>query len=210
MLVKGQPLFYKLAIDGWFERQAEVFAAILYYHQKSIKAGNADKNTTHAVMNFYDASVKTEFMEELIVLGSMPPTVQRLKGFVNALPTDKRRSIDTGAEEDTELTPPEEQQKMRRRWITFRRDVLKNINTSNQCHSVDSIGVAKDTVLVQVDEHKVTVADYMAIFAKPRNDNQWNASKNANCSRLVLVYAMAALADELDVIPERVRRKMAV
>jgi hypothetical protein len=168
----------------------------------------ANSNDIKAVMDFYAASAKTEFIEELIVLGSMPPTLQGLNDFFSKLSIEQRRRLATGAANDTRLTPPDEQQKMRQRWISFRRDVLNNTKQTRHCDTVQSMSAPQDTVLVSLNQHQVSMANFFAIFGKPKDDKQWNATKRVNCSRLVLFYAMADLADKFHVVPERVRKKI--
>jgi hypothetical protein len=209
-LVKQQPPFYKLAVNSWFEKQAEMFTRILYYKRRASETKLINSNDIKAVMDFYAASAKTAFIEELIVLGSMPPTLQGLADFSSKLSSEQRRKLATGAANDTELTPPDEQQKMRQRWITFRRDVLSHTTQTSHCDTFQSLSVPQDTVLISVNQHKVSLGDFFAIFGKPQNDKQWNAVKRVNCSRLALFYAMGDLAEKLNIVPERVREKIQI
>lgn len=206
-LVKEQPSFYKLAVNSWFEKQAEMFTRILYYQRRAAETQLINNNDIKAVTDFYAASAKTAFIEELIVLGSMPPTLQGLNDFVRKLSPERRSKLETGAANDTELTPPDEQQKMRQRWIRFRRDVLNNTKQTRHCDTVQSLSTPQDAVLVSINQHKISMADFFAIFGKPQDDKQWNAVKRVNCSRLILFYAMGDLAEELNIVPEGVRKK---
>jgi hypothetical protein len=207
-LVKEQPPFYKLAVNSWFEKQAEMFTRILYYKRRAAETKLINSNDIKAVTDFYAASAKTAFIEELIVLGSMSPTLQGLKDFVSKLSPEQRSKLETGAANDTELTPSDEQQKMRQRWIRFRRDVLNNTKQTRHCNTVQSLSTPQDTVLIAVNLHKISMGDFFAIFGKPQNDKQWNGVKRVNCSRLALFYAMGDLAEKLNIVPERVRRKI--
>lgn len=207
-LIKQQPPIYKLAINSWFEKQAEIFTRILFYKKRALKTKLTNRDDVKAVTEFYAASAKTEFIEELIVLGSMPPTLQGLNDFVGKLSVEKRRQLATGAANDTELTPLDEQQKMRQRWIKFRRDVLSNTTQTSHCDTIQSLSVPQDTVLMAINQHKISMADFFAIFGKPQDDRQWNAVKRVNCSRLTLFYAMGDLAEKLNIVPERIRKKI--
>lgn len=207
-LVKEQPPFYKLAVTSWFEKQAEMFTRILYYKRRAAETKLINSDAIKAVTEFYAASAKTAFIEELVVLGSMPPTLQGLNNFISKLSPEQRRKLETGVANDTELTPPDEQQKMRQRWITFRRDVLRNTTQRSHCDTIQSLSTPQDTVLVSINQHKISMGDFFAIFGKPQNDKQWNAVKRVNCSRLALFYAMGDLAEKLTIVPERVRKKI--
>lgn len=202
-LVKNRPDFHQYAVAAWFLEQAEIFARILYYHERAMDAGMAQEPAVKAVLDFYDAGTQTAFLEQLVVLGPMPPTLKGMTDFVQKIPYADRDQIDTGAAADTELTPPSEQQRLKQRWSTFRRDVITHTPHRRRCQTIESLAVPEHTVLVEVGGRKITLADFKAIFGAPRDDDQWNALKTVNCGRLVLFYAMADLSEQLGIVQKR-------
>lgn len=197
------------SLTTWFTQQAEVFARIKYFSEKGKKT-QLENHDSQAVMNFYAAAAKTEFLEELVVLGSMTPNASGLKKYVASFPNNERSHIPTGIVNDTEITPLDEQKKMKKRWADFRHQILQDNLGKNYCKQVISSDSSKDAVFVKVNQHTVSLADYLAIFGTPRLERQWNAVTKMNCNRMVLFYAMADLADQLGIVPERVSTKIRV
>ena len=208
--VRGRPELFQLATTFWFEKQAEVFGGLLRFHAAAASRGLQRDPKVRKVLDLYVASLKVAFLEELIVLGEMPPSVAGLRTFVDGSPAERRHRIDTGAADDSELTPPEEQRRMKLRWIAFRRDVLAAAEPANRCAEVSSLDLPEETVLVEINQRRFSLADLHQIFGKPETDRRWNAVKRVNCCRLVLFYAMADLADSLGIQPEGLAAEAAV
>ena len=150
--VRGRPELVKLATAFWFEKQAEVFGGLLRVHAAAESRGRRQDPKVRAVLDLYTESLKVAFLEELIVLGEMAPSAAGLRSYVAGIPAERRRRIDTGAADDSELTPPEEQRRMKQRWVAFRRDVLAAAEQANRCHEVTSLDLPEETVLVEVNQ----------------------------------------------------------
>jgi hypothetical protein len=208
-LVADDAALHALAVRSWFRGQAEMFARLEYFHRRALENGLGEDPALRAVMDLYEAGSKTEFLEELLVLGSMPPSVSGLKDFVANLPPGERGQLSTGIENDTELTPQEEQAAMKRRWIDFRTDLIATTALESRCETVTSADTPGETLMLQVNERRITLADYLAVFGR-MGDRRFNATKRANCNRLALYYAAADLVDVLGIEPQRVRDKVRV
>jgi hypothetical protein len=205
--VKTNGPLFRLAVRTWFEGQAEMFARLEHFRRQALKAGLDREPRIRAVMELYTAAPKTEFLEELVVLGAWEPSVQGLRGVVETIPADARGEIATGIENDTELTPAAEQSRMERRWIEFRRDLLGQARIEGHC---DGVSTAADpgTVLLEVNGRQLTLADYLAVLGQAGEARSMTVKK-AHCRRLTLSYAAADLVDTLGIAPHRVAAKVA-
>lgn len=206
--LESQPQFYHVAVSAWFKKQADMFSRIRYYTDKAKRAGADREKEVRAVLDFYSAGAKTEFLEELIVLGSMAPSVAGLEEFLQNVAKEQRSRIDTGLVDDTEVTPFEEQERMKKRWLDFRHDVLKRAEAERQCANLPAADAPADTVIAKINQHELTLGDYLAVFDKPPLPRQWKAVAEVNCNRLVLFYAMADIVDRYDIHQERVKKKI--
>ncbi len=206
--VRERPDMYRFAVSQWIRGQLGVYARL---KQLGAEADSLrqDKDDSTAVIDFYAAGSKTALLEELIVAGDMPPSIEGLAKFVARDDDQSRYLIANGPPVDTVLTPPEEQRRLKDRWRAFRRDVLNKTPAVNRCDTVNSPSDPADTVVVEVAGKEITLADYLAIFGMPETQGQWASLKRANCSRLVLFYSMAEVAQEMKLEPARIKRDIA-
>ncbi|MGF1475313.1 MAG: hypothetical protein ACFB6S_07090 [Geminicoccaceae bacterium] len=188
----------KAFLVQWFGHQTEMFAGVLHF------GGLAEDGARGVVMDMYGAGAKTAFLEELIVLGAMEPSLTGLRAFTSPMSAEQRRTIETGASADSEVTPPEEQRRMRQRWSAFRRDVMANISVAPDCQVAVDLDAAADAVILGIGNRHITLGDLLTLFGRPTDDRQWRAVREVNCRRAALFFAMGDLADELGLVPARV------
>lgn len=208
--LKDDPNFYRFALNTWFDKQSEMFSRIRWFYQKALERPDSGNAEVEAVMDFYAAGVKTEFIEELVVLGAMEPTRKGLAEFVRGIPESERKHIDTGIANDTRATPIEEQQRMQKRWAEFRKSALDAQDQTNVCAEIGSPEASPDSRMVQVNRHRVRLKDYLVLFGKPRLAHQWPGMAKANCKRLVLFFTIADLCEDLGIVPARAEKKIEV
>lgn len=206
-LVKNNQPLARLAVRAWFEGQAEMFSRLEHYRRKAELAGVGEEAAFRAIMALYAAASKVEYLEELVVLGAMEPSVRGLKDFLATVQASDRNRIPTGIEEDAGLTPPEEQSRMKRRWIEFRRDLLRQARIEHPCADHTPASVDPESVLLKVNAHEITLADYLALFGRT-GDPRSNVVEKANCTRATLFYAAADFADREGIVPDRVFSKI--
>ncbi len=206
--LKQQPRFYQLAVTNWFKEQALMFARFNLFINQARQQKLEHQPEIKAVLNFYQAGAKTEFLEELIVLGKMPPSLEGLKQFVTTIPENNRHSIDTGIVDDQELTPVAEQERMKKRWLDFRQQILQQANVEQQCANIPASDADPQTVIITFQQHKISLQDYLAIFGKPPLASQWKPVSRVNCTRLGLFHAMADTVDQLGIVPDKVTQKI--
>ena len=207
---KNKSVIHQLEVTDWFKKQAEIFSRIFYYSNKAKESGQIKRPEVQAVLDFYAAGAKTEFLEELIVFGSMSPTLSALNSFVENIVDDKRNEIKTGIENDIEITPMDEQKLMKKRWADFRHQAMEKTNAKQQCDHIFSPDLPHDKAIIKVNDHSITLGAYLAIFGKPRLERQWNVVSKLNCNQLVLFYTMADLVDQLGIAPHHVNKKINV
>lgn len=192
-------------LNEWVIRQAEVYIGL----QLALAEASADKPLAPVVLDLYAAGVKTEFLEELVVLGTMEASLAGLEAFLAQIPADQRRSIETGTEQDTELTPEDEQARLRARWAAFRNDVVAAAGVEHRCGSIDSLEAPAGTVVIDGFGHQVTFGDVLTVFGRPLHDRQWIAIRQGHCARIVSLLATGAVVDRLDLSNDRIETKIA-
>lgn len=193
-------------LQRWFAAQAEMFAGIAQ------RAATTELDENEAfVMTLYAASAKAAFLEELVVLGAMTPSVAGLRDHVAALPEAERRRIDTGIDvAGDELTPPEEQAAQRARWQRFRRDVVAQAEIARRCGEIDDPAAAPATVALSVGGQAVSLGELFAVFGVPEDARRWQGVRTGHCARTATLLALGRLADDLGIVPERVTTDIAV
>lgn len=185
----------------WFGAQVEVFLGFRHLAW--------DDRADDVVMQMYGAGAKAEFLEELVVLGTMEPSVEGLETFVGSLPSAERRTITTGIEKASDqITPAEQQQAMRERWSRFRRDAVANADTERACGEIENPAAPPETFALRVGQHRLDLGDMHMLFGEPRTAKQWIAIRDLNCNRAAMLLALGDLAEVLGVVPERVERKI--
>lgn len=196
----------RFAVMSWFQLQAEMFARLLTLREAAERTKLADDPKIRPVLDLYAAGAKTALLEELIILGDMEPTVEGITRFVKDKPQGYRELLEKGVELDKEATPMEEQKRLKKRWSDFRRDVMSHTAQTRYDQDVISYDLPGDTPLAKVNEHKISLADYMAVYGKPSSDRLWRGINKAHVARLILFHAMADLTDRLEILPQRVER----
>ncbi|MEO1229694.1 MAG: hypothetical protein AAFZ18_12360 [Myxococcota bacterium] len=201
--IRGDEEIRGLALSTWFLRQAEMFGYIEAFAERARARGVQEEAATRAVIDLYTAGAKAEFLEELVVLGEMDPTVGGVRDFLTSLPSSVRADPPTRIEQDQSLSSPEEQRRMRSRWIAFRRDAIKTATISDNCGGdLDEVSM---TPLLQVNEHRMRADDYAAIFGA---GSHRRGPVKANCRRVALFWALADVSDALGIGPRRVQEKV--
>lgn len=201
--IQGDEEIRDLALRTWFLRQAEMFGYIEAFASRAQDQGVHEEAATRAVIDLYTAGAKAEFLEELIVLGSMDPTVEGLRDFLHRLSPAARADPPTRIEQDQALSSPGEQRRMRSRWITFRRDAIKTATISDNCGA--DLDAASTAPLLEINQHRMTHRDYSAIFG---SESRAAGAVKANCRRAALFWAVADIGDALGMDPPRVQEKV--
>lgn len=193
-------------LDEWVIRQAEVYIGL----QLALADAAADRPSAPVVLDLYAAGVKTEFLEELVVLGEMAPTLVGLEAFLAAIPDGRRRSIETGIERETELTPEDEQARLRARWTTFRNEVVAQAGVEHRCGTIDTLDAPADTVVIDGFGRRVTFGEVLAIYGRPLHDRQWIAVRQGHCARIVSLLATGSVVDRFGIGSDRMDEKIAM
>ncbi len=196
---------HRSLLNEWVVRQAEVYIGL----QLALAEAADTEPSAPVVLDLYAAGVKTEFLEELVVLGEMEPSVAGLEAFVAAIPADRRRHIDTGAELDTELTPEDEQARLRARWAAFRNDVVAAAGVEHSCGTIDSLDAPADSVVIDGFDRRITFGEVLTIFGRPLHDRQWIAQRQGHCARVISLLATGAVVDRLGIGNDRTDAKIA-
>lgn len=208
--LRNNPLAYQAAVQRWIRGQIDIYARLVELRQQAKRQGLEQSPDVAATLDFYAAGAKTALLEELIVAGDMEPSVAGMRAFVNGKEPTARRLIERGPESDTDLTPPDEQRRLKDRWRRFRQEVLQSGQATNRCDSVKSLSAPSKTLMVEIGTHRIDFEQYRAIFGVPADERFWGGQKRANCSRLILFYAMADLVDELGILPARLEKDIRV
>lgn len=208
--VRANPAMYQFAVKQWIKGQIGVYARLTELFQRA-KQGKLDRSPeVAATLEFYAAGAKTALLEELIVLGDMDPSVAGMRAFVGSKGPQALGLIDRGIEGDTELTPPEEQRRLKDRWRRFRHDLLQSTRPVNRCESVTTFSEPGESLMIELGRHRITFAQYRALFGLPASEKYWAGQKRGNCSRMILFYAMADFADELGILPARLQKDIRI
>lgn len=206
----GDPRMGDLLARQWIKGQLGLYRRLRGLLHRAREGGLERAPDVMATLAFYSAGVKTSLLEELIVLGDMEPSVQGLRSFVADPSRNAERLMARGIESDGELTPPEEQRRLRDRWRRFRQDLLQATPAVDRCDAIESPSASPETPLVELGQRRITLADYLAVFGAPRDARRWIGQRRGNCARLFLFYAMADLVDALDILPARLERDIRV
>lgn len=196
-------------MNDWVEKQAGMHARLLLYHKKALSAG-LDKNTnTRWVLDCFSQHIKADFIEEMVLLGSMPSSFQGVRDFVGSLKPAERKRIEKHYK-DPDNFGPVARKSLSKRWIHYRRNLIENTKNERLFEKIDSIDIPPDTVIAVVNKHRITLAQFLAIYGPVQNDVHWNNIKGSRCSKLMLAYAMADEVDHLGILPLRFKDKIAL
>jgi hypothetical protein len=209
-IAKSNKALHAFAIKAWFSHQADIFTRLLPIREAAKRSQLIKSPQIQPVLDLYVAGAKTALLEELIILGDMQPSVAGITRFVNEKSDGFQELLNKGVEVDTEVTPAEEQRRLKKRWSDFRKDVLKHTQQVRYDHEVKSPDMPHDTLIAEVNAHKLDWGDYLAVYGLPPTNNRWVGLKKSNVSRLILFYAMADLADHLGLAPERIQRDIRI
>ena len=196
-------------MNDWAEKQAGLFPRILHFYKKAQAQGKHDDSGIISVLQSFTQHVKMDFMEELASFGRMTPTRAGLQDFVRDLPTGDRDNIERHYTNPNEVKPFQRKEG-RKRWIKYRRDLLKNTPHEKSYEQVTSLEVPPDTPIAKINQHTVTMADFLAIYGPIPNDVNWNNIKRSRINKLILAYAMGDEADRLRILPLRFQSKIAL
>lgn len=208
--LRSQPAMYQFAVGHWIKGQIGVYARLMRLLQMAKQNQQQKTPDVVATLDFYAAGVKTALLEELIVLGDMEPSVAGMRAFIANEASDATRLIDLGTEASSDLIPPEEQRRLKKRWRQFRQDLVGSTHQINRCQSIQTFSEPGATVILEVGERQLTLADYLAIFGVPKNERQWAGQRRGNCARMVLFYAMAGFVDSLNILPQRLAKDIQI
>jgi hypothetical protein len=123
---------YEIAVKVWVRHQAEIFARLLPLRDQALRAEIAEDPGIKPVLELYTAGAKTALLEELILLGDMEPNQAGITRYVKDKPGDYQQILHKGVTLDTEITPPVEQRRLKKRWSGFRKDVIKHTHIVRQ------------------------------------------------------------------------------
>lgn len=194
-------------MNDWVEKQAGLFARLLIYREKAISAGMNKNPDTRWVLECFSKHIKADFIEEMVLLSAIPSSFQGVRDFVGGLQPAERRLIEKHYK-DPDTVGPVARKRLSRRWIQYRRDLMKNTKNERLFENMDSIDVSLDTVIAVVNKHRITLAQFLAIYGPVQNDVHWNSIKRSRCSKLMLAYAMADEVDNLRILPQRFQDKI--
>ena len=161
-------------MNDWAEKQAGLFARLLLYYKKA-KAGGLDEDPEiRWVLECFSKHVKADFMEEMVLLGSMPTTFQGMRDFISGMQPPERKQIEKKYK-DPDTVGPVGRRKLSKRWIQYRRDLMKHTKYERLFENIDSINIPPDTVIATVNEHRITLAQFLAVYGPMVNDMNWNS-----------------------------------
>ena len=208
-LLKTNTQVYQNGVKSWFSHQAELFSLLTDLYLKAEKLKLQESHEYQVISRFYSGGVKAAFLEELVVLGNMPATQEGLIAHINALPSAQRQSPNTGIAQDTELTPIAEQTRMKKRWVAFRKDLLKNQNIQRYYKDVKQSSLAPSTLLAKIGNRSITLGDFNHQYGK-LEDNRFASQKKANIERLIFYVAASNLFDSLGFSISKVNKNLLV
>ncbi len=194
-------------INDWMEKQAQLFPRLLYFFEKARKNGYDKDPAIQAVLECFQMHVKADFMEELILLGDMTPTRDGLRKFVSSLPAAERQKIENHYK-DPDKIGPAKRKNLRKRWISYRRDLIKKTSNDRLFLKMESLNVPPETAIAKVNNHKITMGQFLAVHGSIKNDVHWNSIKKSRLSQMMLSYAMADEVDKLKILPKRYMDKI--
>jgi hypothetical protein len=196
---------------GWIEGQAELFALLAAYAERGRLAGAAQDARQRVIARFHAAGAKAAFLEQLVVLGEMAPSVEGLERYLQGLTPEQRDALGARLEEDSgELTPPAEQRALLQRWLQFRRDALARAGIEQRCEAQDSVqGLAPEHALLQVGAETIDWAAIRAVYGEMESDRLWQRRRGSTCAQLALLLALDQLAERLGIVPPSVRAQIA-
>lgn len=194
-------------INDWVVKQAGLYARLLIYHETAVAAG-LDKNPdTRWSLECFSKHIKADFMEELVIFGQMPPSFQGMREYVAGLEPDKRNQIEKQYK-DPNTVGPIERKRLRKRWIEYRSNLRKNTRYKRLYKNIESIDIPLETVIAEVNQHRISLAQFLAIYGPVQNDVHWNSIKKTRCSKLMLAYAIADEVDHLGILPRHFQDKI--
>ena len=177
-LLKANPNVYHEGIKSWFSDQAELFTSFKMLHKEALNKGLETSPEYQTVSRFYAAGKKAAFLEELIVLGDMPPTVKGLKEYLSKLADAEKINPATGITQDTELTPADEQQRMKKRWVDFRNDLLATSKIERFYRDVKQANLSKSALMARVEGESLSLNEFNLHFGL-LSDNRFASQKKS-------------------------------
>jgi len=196
-------------MNEWVVKQADLFPRILHYYEKAKAQGRHRDAGIKAIINCFSQHVKLDFMEEMVSFGQMTPTMTGLREFIAGLPADEQQNIERHYL-DPDKVKPFQRKAARKRWIQYRRDLLKNVSYKKAYEQIDSLDVPPESPVAIINDHTVTLADFLAIYGPIPNDVNWNNIKRSRINKLILAYAMGDEADRLGVLPDKFQSKISL
>jgi hypothetical protein len=209
-LAKANEAIYQLAVKAWFRHQAEIFARLLPLRDSAKGSKLAQRPHIKPVLDLYAAGAKTALLEELIILGDMAPSVAGIKNYIQQKPDGFQPILEKGVELDTEIIPPEEQRRLKKRWSDFRKDVIAHTELVRHNELLQDDKASDSAIVAQVNAHSISLGDLNAVYGEPPKGRRWLGIRKANLSRMILYYAMADLAESLGLAPERLHKDIAL
>lgn len=197
---------YKKKMDGWIESQAGLFARFMYFYQRAVDSGKVDFRV-NAVMESFEKHAKRDFLEELISFSDIKPSLHDLNKYVEGLPAEKRKAMDT-LYPDPDKFKDASRKKARVKWIEFRRDLMENTPYKKDYLKIETMKVDRDTPFITVDGKVTPIINFFHTYGPIPNDTNFNNIKKSRGSQMLLAYAMSHHVDRLDIAPRKVTDKI--
>ncbi|MDP8225873.1 MAG: hypothetical protein P9L99_21105 [Candidatus Lernaella stagnicola] len=196
-------------LNEWILAQADLFARLSHYAAKAKRQPWSKAGKISPVLEMFAQKQKADLMEDVIKYGAMPPSRMGVRKFAASLSADDRAHIERHYKDPKDIKPFEVKE-TKRRWIQYRRDLLANTPNARLYLKVQSMSVPPATPIAKVNDHVITMGDFLSIYGPMVNDTNWNNVKKSRVPGMMLAYAMADEADHLGVVPQWLKAKIAL
>ncbi|MCB1152797.1 MAG: hypothetical protein H6684_10655 [Deltaproteobacteria bacterium] len=193
----------------WVVAEADHHARLTLMAAKAKANPDINKSDTAEVIECMAMHIKMDFLQDLVMFGPMEPTVEGLRQFVAELSPEQRANIEDELLQDPDKATEKTRRLRRMRWIQYRQDLFEKTPYDLKVGEIETVGgLPNSTLLLKVNDHEITLGEFLAIHGPIYNEVYWRNSKFARINQIRTAYTIGDEVDRLDILPRRYRQKV--